>query len=82
MQLRYRNLTIVLQCPKTEEQHVIHYINTHFFPDRFVLVLFLTDEEHAYNNVFPVNYLRNLAIRNIHTTHFLVLDMDLRLTSM
>ena len=28
-----------------------------------------------------MNYLRNLAIRNIRTTHCLVLDMDLRLTS-
>lgn len=56
-------------------------MNTHFFPNRFTFILFLTDEEHVYNTVFPVNYLRNLAIRNIRTTHFLVLDMDLRLTS-
>ena len=72
---------MVLQCPDYEEQNVIQYINTHFFPPRFTLMLFLTDENHVYRTSFPVNYLRNLAIRNIQTTHFLVLDMDLRLTS-
>ena len=33
-----------------------------------------------YNYDFPVNLLRNIAIRNIRTTHFIVTDMDLRLT--
>ena len=81
-----RNLVVVLQCPDYEEQSVIQFINTHYFPPRFTLILFLTDDEHVYSTSFPVNYLRNLAIRNIAivntvTTHFLVMDMDLRLTS-
>ena len=75
-----RNLVVVLQCPDYEEQSVIQFINTHYFPPRFTLILFLTDDEHVYSTSFPVNYLRNLAIRNIRTTHFLVMDMDLRLT--
>ncbi|KAK8799970.1 hypothetical protein WA588_002790, partial [Blastocystis sp. NMH] len=83
-QLLYRwrgNLVVVLQCPDYEEQSVIQFINTHYFPPRFTLILFLTDDEHVYSTSFPVNYLRNLAIRNIRTTHFLVMDMDLRLTT-
>lgn len=73
-------LVVVLQCPDTEESNVIRYINTHYFPDRFTFILFLTDEQHPYSVSFPVNFLRNLAIRNIQTTHFQILDMDLRLS--
>ena len=29
------------------------------------------------NPIYPINTLRRLAINNIHTTHFVNLDMDL-----
>lgn len=46
---------------------------THHLPRRLTLLLFL----HTGRTDFPVNLLRNTAIRNVATTHFLVLDMDL-----
>ena len=45
------------------------------------LVLYIVDKDHPYYEAFPVNLLRNLAIRSCRTTHFLILDMDLRMTS-
>lgn len=32
------------------------------------------------SSVFPINLLRNLGIRNVETSHFIVLDMDLMLS--
>ena len=77
----FRPLCIVMQCPQSKEEYAINFINHHYFPDRFTLIMFFTDPLHEFNTIFPVNYLRNLAIRNIRTTHFLVTDMDLRLSS-
>ncbi|CBK21893.2 uncharacterized protein [Blastocystis hominis] len=41
------------------------------FPSRLVLHLVL-----AYGNDYPINYLRNLAIDAVATSHFFVADMD------
>lgn len=73
-------LCVVLQCPREEESFVLRFINHHHFPSRFTLIIFLSEPPHKYYVDFPVNYLRNLAIQNIRTTHFLITDMDLRLS--
>ena len=58
---------------RDEVDVVYHYIQTHTLPERLTLILYI------HNNAahFPINKLRNLAIRNIETSHFLVLDSDL-----
>ena len=76
-----RPLSIVIHIQQQHEPYVIRFINNHHFPKRLTLLLYLVDASHEYYSVFPINKLRNLAIRNIRTTHFLVLDMDLRVSS-
>ena len=44
-------------------------------PERVTTLVYLTD-----SSEFPINRLRNLGIRNIQTSHFMVLDMDLMLS--
>lgn len=75
-------LSIVIHIQQQHEPYVIRFLNSHHFPKRLTLLLYLVDSEHEYYTVFPINKLRNLAIRNIRTTHFLVLDMDLRVSRM
>lgn len=49
------------------------YIQSHTLPCRLILLLYI----HNNPKYFPINELRNLAIRNIETSHFVVLDSDL-----
>lgn len=76
-----RPLTLVIHIQQQHEPYVVRFINNHHFPDRLTLLLYIVDKDHPFYTVFPINILRNLAIRNIRTTHFLVLDMDLRVSS-
>ena len=46
-------------------------------PPRFTVILHAVKRKERYFNDFPVNLLRNIAIKNVRTTHFLVTDMDL-----
>lgn len=81
-QLLYRwegPLVLVINGPAQREGEMITYINSHYLPSRLTVILYLipTREKVA----FPVNMLRNLAIRNIETTHYQILDMDLMPTT-
>lgn len=53
------------------------FIASHYLPSRLTLILYLTGPKSPEKGIFPVNKLRNLGIRNIVTTHFQILDMDL-----
>ena len=44
-------------------------------PSRVTVLLYTVE-----SSIFPINFLRNLGIRNIETSHFMVLDMDLMLS--
>ena len=46
-------------------------------PERVRIILYLATPELDPPGLYPVNKLRNIAIVNIQTTHFLVLDMDM-----
>lgn len=46
-------------------------------PPRFTVILHVVKRKERYFDDFPVNLLRNIAIKNVRTTHFLVTDMDL-----
>ena len=58
----------------------MRYISSHYIPKRVTILFYLVSRYQKSSSVFPINRLRNLAIRNIRTTHFLILDMDLRLS--
>lgn len=55
----------------------VHLIQELALPARFRVILYIADPEIDPPGVFPVNKLRNIAIRNVVTSHFLVLDMDM-----
>ena len=46
-------------------------------PEQYRIILYIADEKRDKPGVFPINKLRNIAIVNIQTTHFLVLDIDM-----
>lgn len=71
----------MLHCTSDMERSALDYLSVHSLPKRMTLILYIVDKDHPYYDAFPVNLLRNLAIRSCRTTHFLVLDMDLRMTS-
>ena len=62
---------------REEADIVYNYIKTHDLPSRLTLLLYI----HNGSNNFPINKLRNLAIYNIETSHFLILDSDLMVSS-
>lgn len=66
---------IVLYASMDRQEELLQYIASHYLPSRLTLLLYLVPTSAM--NVFPVNVLRNTAIRNVHTSHFMVLDMDL-----
>ena len=66
-------LVIIVYAPLEQQEELLRFVATHHLPRRLTLLLFL----HTGRTDFPVNLLRNTAIRNVATTHFLVLDMDL-----
>lgn len=69
--------SIAVKVKAGEERLVRKTLRQLSLPDRVRLVLYLTPPKHKHYLQFPVNKLRNLAIVNIVTTHFLVLDMDM-----
>ena len=47
-------------------------------PPHYTVILYITKSSHS----FPINLLRNIAIRSIQTSHFLVMDADMRPSGM
>ena len=70
-------LVIVLNGAKKMEDAFLKFIASHYLPPRVTLLLYLIGPNSPEKGQFPVNKLRNLGIRNIVTTHFQILDMDL-----
>ena len=66
-------MIIVISSTEQNYEKDIHFINSHFFPERLTIMLYRQEDK----NTFPINFLRNLAIRSVQTSHFLILDMDL-----
>ena len=76
----FRPIVLVIYATSSQEIHLVRYISSHYIPKRVTILFYLVSRYQKSSSVFPINRLRNLAIRNIRTTHFLILDMDLRLS--
>ena len=63
-----------------EENKYLNYVKSHPLPQRFVLIMYLVDKSNKQYNHYPMNYLRNLGISNVYTTHYIVMDMDLHIS--
>ena len=46
-------------------------------PSSYHIILVIAQQSSPFYSNFPVNKLRNIAIRHIVTSHFFVMDMDL-----
>ena len=66
---------VLIYAPFSRQEELLQFISSHYLPSRLTLLLYLVSESTMH--IFPVNLLRNTAIRNVHTSHFMVLDMDL-----
>ena len=75
-----RNIIMVVMGKYENESAYLNFIRTNFLPSRFVLIYMLVDRSHPFYNHFPMNYLRNLGISNVMTTHYIVMDIDLHLS--
>ena len=76
----FRPIVLVIYATSSQEIHLVRYISSHYIPKRVTILFYLVSRYQKSSSIFPINRLRNLAIRNIRTTHFLILDMDLRLS--
>lgn len=70
-------MVIVVNGRLEDERDITKYIEKHYLPNRLTLCLYLMHRKHPHGKNFPVNYLRNLAIRNVATTHYMIMDMDM-----
>lgn len=52
------------------------WIFENHFPERVEFVVFVVESNSWNHNTYPMNYLRNIAIKRTRTTHYMVLDMD------
>lgn len=59
-----------------DEANVINYITNKHYSERIKFVIYVVENSIANHNIFPMNYLRNIAIKRTTTTHYLVLDID------
>lgn len=76
-----RHIIIIVMDTANKEKVYLEYIRNHYLPPRLTLLLYLVQKNHKYYNHFPVNYLRSLGISNVNTSHYIVMDMDLHLSS-
>lgn len=66
-----------MYCKENEVQSTIKEYLRFNDTDRLTILFYGYRPNNKYANDFPVNLLRNVGIRQIKTSHFLMLDMDM-----
>lgn len=69
--------SIAIKVIKGEETKVISQLMKMQLPPRIRTILYVVQKKQKYYHDFPVNLLRNIAIVNIQTSHYIVFDMDM-----
>ena len=72
-----RPLVIVVNGPIKDQDKILNFLSQTYLPQRLITLLYLIPPNSPDIDQFPVNKLRNLAIRNIVGSHLQILDMDL-----
>ena len=72
-----RNYNIAVLTHTYEVEEAIKLIRKLDLPNRVRIILYIPRASRDPKGVFPVNKLRNIAIVNCVTSHFLVMDMDM-----
>ena len=73
-------MCIAVWTKEEEEKSLSDQIESMSISDKVMFILYVANKYHHYYYDFPVNYLRNICIRHITTSHFLFLDIDMWLT--
>ena len=74
-------MCIAVWTKEEEEETLSGMIESMSISDKVMFILYVANKYHHYYYDFPVNYLRNVCIRQITTSHFLFLDIDMWMTS-
>ena len=75
--MRRRPLCISVWTNVEDEATVESTIESLHASEQVQFLLYVAKPDHIYYYDFPVNYLRNLCIRHIKTSHFMFLDFDM-----
>ena len=76
--MKRRSYSIAVFTHSNQVEETIKLIKSLQLPSRVRIVLYIPQKDSEKIGDYPVNKLRNIAIVNIITTHFLVMDMDMR----
>ena len=68
-------LVLIVFAALSEEPALLTYVATHYLPPRVQFLFYLSPP--SSEPQFPINLLRNIAIRHCATSHYLVMDIDL-----
>lgn len=63
--LMYSPMIIVVNGHSDEERAISEYIRNTYLPSRLTIIMYLMGHKNPMTKQFPVNLLRNLAIRNV-----------------
>lgn len=74
-------MCIAVWAKEEEEAALTEKIEAMSISEKVMFILYVANRRHHYYYDFPVNYLRNVCIRRITTSHFLFLDIDMWMTS-
>ena len=75
--MRCRGYSIAVLTHAKQVKDTVELIKSLNLPPRVRIILYIPQKNSKDLRDYPVNKLRNIAIVNIVTTHFLVLDMDM-----
>ena len=87
------SISIALFITEKEEPDIVRSLVENQYPSRLRITLYIHNSDSTKDcvyqrkkkstlscvttNIYPINRLRNIAISNIQTTHFIVFDMDM-----
>ena len=63
------------------ESECLAYIRDHYLPKRLTTLLYLVGPSRPEYGHYPMNAMRSFGISNVKTSHYIVMDIDLHLTS-
>ena len=65
---------LVVWCPEADREAVEAFLPSLPAQDSLSVVLFTPPADHAFSKAVPANLLRNIGMRNAHTTYVAVMD--------
>ena len=63
------------------ENSCLAFIRDHYLPSRLTILLYLVGPSRPEYGHYPMNAMRNLGISNVQTSHYIVMDIDLHISS-